>query len=86
MTQEGNGFPEISLLLSLSDEFDITVNELLSAERLEEAEYKQKAEENMVNFIKEKEVILRVRIVAKRAGVRRFYQRNKRGGTKSYNV
>ncbi len=51
----GNGFPEISLLLPLCDELNITVNELLSAERLEEAEYKQKAEENMVNFIREKE-------------------------------
>ena len=51
----GNGFPEISLLLPLCQELDISVNELLSGERLSEIDYKKKAEENMVNFIQEKE-------------------------------
>ncbi len=53
--ETGNGFPEISLLLPLCEQLNITVNELLSAERLSDSEYKQKAEENMVNMIKEKE-------------------------------
>lgn len=51
----GNGFPEISLLLPLCEKLDISVNELLSGERLSDVDYKKKAEENMVNFIKEKE-------------------------------
>ena len=51
----GNGFPEISLLLPLCKELDMSVNELLSGERLSLDEYKKKAEENMVDFIKEKE-------------------------------
>lgn len=51
----GNGFPEISLLLPLCTALEISVNELLSGERLSDADYKKKAEENMVNFIQEKE-------------------------------
>lgn len=51
----GNGFPEISLLIPLCNELGISVNELLSGERLSEKDYQKKAEENMVNFIKEKE-------------------------------
>ena len=50
--ERGNGFPEISLLLPLCNELDITVNELLSGERLLEVDYKKKAEENMVNLVK----------------------------------
>ncbi|MFV0517408.1 MAG: helix-turn-helix domain-containing protein [Aminipila sp.] len=51
----GNGFPEVSLLLPLCEELEITVNELLSAKRLSNDNYKQKAEENIMNLIKEKE-------------------------------
>ena len=51
--ERGNGFPEVSLLLPLCNELEITVNELLSGERLQEADYKKKAEENMVNLVKE---------------------------------
>ena len=51
--ERGNGFPEVSLLLPLCAELDITVNELLSGERLSETDYKRKAEENMVNLVKE---------------------------------
>ena len=51
--ERGNGFPEVSLLLPLCNELDITVNELLSGERLQEEDYKKKAEENMVNLVKE---------------------------------
>lgn len=49
----GNGFPEVSLLLPLCRELDISVNELLSGERVPEQEYQKKAEENMVNLVKE---------------------------------
>lgn len=49
----GNGFPEISLLLPLCNELDLSVNELLTGERISETEYREKAEENMVNLVKE---------------------------------
>lgn len=51
--ERGNGFPEVSLLLPLCNELEITVNELLSGERVSEEEYLKKAEENMVNLVKE---------------------------------
>ena len=51
--ERGNGFPEVSLLLPLCNELEITVNELLSGERLQAMDYKKKAEKNMVNLVKE---------------------------------
>lgn len=51
----GNGFSEASLLLPLCNELEITVNELLTGERISQQNYKKKAEENMVNMIREKE-------------------------------
>lgn len=65
--ERGNGFPEVSLLIPLCSELDITVNELLSGERVSEEEYRKKAEENMVNLVKEaqenkKKIILSVMV------------------------
>ena len=51
--ERGNGFPEVSLLLPLCNELDISVNELLSGERVSEEDYRKKAEENMVNLVRE---------------------------------
>ena len=51
--ERGNGFPEVSLLLPLCNELDITVNELLSGQRVSEDDYRKKAEENMVNLVRE---------------------------------
>lgn len=51
--ERGNGFPEVSLLLPLCKELDISVNELLTGERVSDTEYRKKAEENMVNLVKE---------------------------------
>ena len=51
--ERGNGFPEVSLLLPLCNELEITVNELLSVERVSEEDYLKKAEENMVNLVRE---------------------------------
>ena len=42
----GKGFPEVSLLLPLCKELDITVNELLSGARVTEEEYQKKADDN----------------------------------------
>lgn len=51
--ERGNGFPEVSLLLPLCKELDISVNELLTGERVSEDEYQKKAEENMMNLVRE---------------------------------
>ena len=51
--ETGRGFPDISLLLPLCDELEISVNELLSAERLDQEEYEKRAEINMVAIINE---------------------------------
>ncbi len=51
--ERGNGFPDVSLLLPLCGELDITVNELLCGERVSEEDYCRKAEENMVNLVRE---------------------------------
>lgn len=51
--ERGNGFPEVSLLLPLCNELNITVNELLSGKRVSEEDYRKEAEENMVNLVKE---------------------------------
>lgn len=67
--ERGNGFPEVSLLLPLCRELDITVNELLVGERVSEEDYRRKAEENMVNLVKEaqeskKKIILSAMVAA----------------------
>ena len=51
----GNGFPEVSLLLPLCDELGITVNDLLSGEIVPREDYLEKAENNMVEMIRERE-------------------------------
>ena len=49
----GKGLPEVSLMLPLCEALDISVNDLLSAERVSDIDYKKKAEENMMNLMKE---------------------------------
>lgn len=41
--------------MPLCNELEITVNELLVGERVSEEDYQKKAEENMVNLIREKQ-------------------------------
>ena len=49
----GKGLPDVSLMLDLCEELQITVNDLLTGERVTEIDYQNKAEENMMNLIKE---------------------------------
>ena len=51
----GKGLPEVSLMLPLCNILKITVNDLLSGRRVSEGEYKMKAEENIMNLMKENE-------------------------------
>lgn len=49
--ETGNGMPEISLMMPLCKPFGISINELLSGERLDEKQYVEKAEENMACLV-----------------------------------
>ena len=53
--ETGNGLPDVSLMMPLCDSLHISVNELLSGERLTDSEYQNKAEENMMNLMMERE-------------------------------
>ncbi len=49
----GKGLPDYSIMITLCDLMDISINELLSGERLSTIDYNQKAEENIINLIQE---------------------------------
>lgn len=49
--ENGRNMPDLSLFKPLCKELDITINELLSGERLSKDEYQDKLEENIVNTI-----------------------------------
>ncbi len=49
----GKGLPEVSLMLPLCEILQITVNDLLSGEKVAESDYQKKAEENMMDLIRE---------------------------------
>ena len=51
----GKGLPEVSLMLPLCAALEITVNDLLSGERVSSTDYQEKAEGNMINLMKENE-------------------------------
>lgn len=49
--ENGRNMPDLSLFKPLCDELDITINELLSGQKLNKEEYQEKFEENIVNTI-----------------------------------
>ncbi|MBU9746467.1 helix-turn-helix domain-containing protein [Diplocloster agilis] len=51
----GKGLPDVSLMLPLCTALNITVNDLLSGERVSATDYQKKAEGNMMNLMKENE-------------------------------
>ena len=51
----GKGLPEVSLMLPLCERLQITVNDLLTGARVSEADYQKKAEDNMMDLMKENE-------------------------------
>ena len=52
--ETGNGLPDVGLMLPLSKELGISVNELLSGERLDERQYIERAEENFAVLLEDK--------------------------------
>ena len=53
--ETGKGMPDSSIMLELCNYLGINVNELLSGEHLEDEEYKEKANENIIKITKEYE-------------------------------
>lgn len=51
--ENGKCMPDYSLLIPLSKELNISVNELISGEKLNENNYEEKCEENIINLIDE---------------------------------
>lgn len=49
--ENGNYMPDISMLKPLSEELGITLNDLLSGEKVEKEYYQEKSEENILNTI-----------------------------------
>lgn len=49
--ENGKNMPDLSLFRPLCDLLDISINELLSGEKIEKAEYQNKFEENVINTI-----------------------------------
>lgn len=65
--ETGKSCPDVSIMLELCDILGITVNELLSGERIVMEDYQKKAEENLVELQSKKEKaqksLLRVELV-----------------------
>lgn len=51
--ERGKGLPEVGLMLPLCELLEITVNDLLSGEKISENNYQKKAEENMMSLMQE---------------------------------
>ncbi len=49
--ENGRGLPELSTLKPLSEELGVSINEILSGEKLEKQDYQEKFEENIVNTL-----------------------------------
>ena len=49
--ENGRNMPDLSLFKPLCDELDITINELISGEKLKKEVYQEKLEENIINTI-----------------------------------
>ena len=49
--ENGRNMPDLSLFKPLCNELDITINDLLSGEKINKEKYQEKFEENIVNTI-----------------------------------
>lgn len=49
--ENGRGMPDLSLLMPLCEILDVSINELLSGARLDNKNYQEKLEENIINTI-----------------------------------
>jgi len=62
--ENGKNMPDISLLPIISKELDVTVNDLMSGEKVDKNEYQEKFEENIIytidNTVKKENRILKI--------------------------
>ena len=49
--ENGRGMPDLSLMIPLCKELDITINELISEDKIEKKDYQSKLEENIFKTI-----------------------------------
>ena len=54
--ETGNGLPDVSLMIPLCKILNISVNELLSGEKLDNKQYYKKAEENIMTLMGERKI------------------------------
>ena len=52
--ENGKCMPDLSLLIPISKELDISVNELISGEQIVPEKYQQKLEQNVIHLLKKK--------------------------------
>lgn len=57
--ETGKSCPDVSIMLELCDILGITVNELLSGERIQMENYQKKAEENLIELQRKKDKALK---------------------------
>lgn len=55
--ETGRGYPDVTSLISLSEFFDISVNELLAGKRISDESAKEVADENIISVFKESKKI-----------------------------
>lgn len=60
--ENGNYLPPVEMLLILSQFFDVSINELLSGERLSTQDYKDKAEENLTQVLRSSAFTVKERV------------------------
>ena len=62
--ENGNYLPPAEMLQALSELYNVTINEILSGERLPEEAYREKAEENIATVLKQRSFSARERVAA----------------------
>lgn len=63
--ETGKGMPDSSLLIPLANILDITVNELLTGEKIPEETFKQKSDDNLVDAVQKNENAVKQSKIAK---------------------
>lgn len=67
--ENGNSTPDTSMLLSISEALDVTVNEILSGERIPPENYSMKAEETIMSLMKENETSKKANFISRIIGI-----------------
>lgn len=62
--ENGNYMPDISLMQSLCEEFEISINEFLSGERISDEDFRKKADANIISSLNREKLIRREKRVS----------------------